>query len=365
MDLFYLILTFLFVLTVLVFFHELGHYIVARLNGVRVEVFSVGFGPEIFGWTDKSGTRWKFSSIPLGGYVKMFGENTTPEGLEQQPLSIKEERVAFHTKSVRQRAAIVFAGPAANFLLAIIIFTFLFSFIGQPFTSPKIGMVHSGSAADLAGLRAGDVFREIDGRKIKRFEDVQQIVLLNTGTKLLIIVGRDGGNIKLEAQPEIVDQRDSSGNIHRVGRLGVSSVGRDYIRHDPLTAVWQAVVETYYITIGTLKAVKQFFAGERETKELGGPIKIAQISYDFAKLGFESLIWFIALLSINLGLINLFPIPMLDGGHLLFYAYEFVMRRPLGKRTQEAGLRIGLALVISLMIFVTVNDLINPLNSMN
>lgn len=352
-------LPFLIVLTVLVFFHELGHYLVARYNNVRVEVFSVGFGPELFGRTDKSGTRWKFSAIPLGGYVKMFGENTTPGDIEQQPLTAEEEQVAFHKKSIGQRSAIVFAGPAANFLLAIVIFTVLFIFVGQPFTSPEIGKVHPDSAAERAGLQTGDIFKEIDGRTIERFEDVQQVVVLNVGHPLEITVDRDGDVIQLTAKPDIVERKDRSGNIHRLGILGVSSKGRDHIRHGPVAAVWRSILETGHLTVGTLKAVGQVISGQRETKELGGPIKIAQISHDFAKVSPDSLLWLIALLSINLGLLNLFPIPMLDGGHLLFYAFEAVLGRPIGERAQEIGLRIGLALVISLMVFVTVNDLIN------
>ncbi len=353
-------LPFLVVLTVLVFFHELGHFLVARYNNVRVEVFSVGFGPELFGRTDKNGTRWKFSIIPLGGYVKMFGENTSPGDIGHvRELTPEEEEVAFHKKSVLQRSAIVFAGPAANFILAIILFAGLFTLVGQPFTSPQIGKVHAESAAEKAGLRAGDIFLQIDGRPIERFEDVQQVVLLNTGDPLYILIDRDGAELALHATPELIEREDKSGNIHRLGVLGVSSIGRDHIRHDPLTAVWRAVLESGYLTAGTLKAIGQVISGERDTKELGGPIKIAQISHDFAQISPDSLVWLIALLSINLGLLNLFPIPMLDGGHLLFYAFEAVMGRPLGERAQEIGLRIGLALVISLMVFVTVNDLIN------
>ena len=350
---------FLVVLTVLVFFHELGHYLVARYNGVRVEVFSVGFGPELFGRTDKSGTRWKFSAVPLGGYVKMFGENTTPGDVDQATMTPEEESVAFHKKSIGQRAAIVFAGPAANFLLAIIIFALLFIFVGQPFTSPEIGKVHPDSAAERAGLEPGDIFVEINGRKIERFEDVQQIVVLNINEALSISVDRDGSDVDLIAKPHVVERKDRSGNVHRIGMLGVSSKGRDYIQHDPITAIWRSIVDTGHLSLGTLKAVGQVISGQRDTKELGGPIKIAQISHDFAQVSPDSLLWLIALLSINLGLLNLFPIPMLDGGHLLFYAFETVLGRPLGERAQEIGLRIGLALVISLMVFVTVNDLIN------
>tara|TARA_A100001037_G_C15124779_1_gene625610 strand:- start:723 stop:1823 length:1101 start_codon:yes stop_codon:yes gene_type:complete len=354
-----IILIFLAVLTILVFFHELGHYLVARWNRVRVEVFSVGFGPEVFGYTDSAGTRWKFSAIPLGGYVKMFGENTTPGSVDGiETLSQNEKEAAFHLKSVWQRSAIVFAGPAANFILSIILFSFLFVFVGQPFTSPQIGKIVPDSAAAEAGLVAGDVFLEVDGRKIERFQDVQQIVFLNLGQPIKIIVDRGGVKIDLIAVPKIGERKDRSGNVHRFGLLGVQSIGIDQIRHDPFTALWRSVVETGQLTVGTLKALGQIIAGDRDVKELGGPIKIAKISHEFALMGIDSLIWLIALLSINLGLLNLFPIPMLDGGHLLFYAVEALTGRPLGERAQEIGLRIGLALVISLMVFVTINDLV-------
>lgn len=351
---------FLVVLTVLVFFHELGHYAVARFNKVRVEVFSVGFGPELFGRTDKSGTRWKFSVVPLGGYVKMFGEGAAPViGNSAGEMSPDERAASFQYKSVAQRSAIVFAGPAANFLLAIFLFAGLFLFIGQPFTSPEIGKVQPDSAAEQAGLQPGDVFALIDGRAIERFEDVQQMVLLNAGDAMQIVVRRDGGDVKLAATPQYVERTDNSGKVHRIGILGVTSKGRAYVRHGPIDAVWRATVETGRLSVGTLQALWQVISGRRDTKELGGPIKIAQLSHDFAQVSPDSLIWLIALLSINLGLLNLFPVPMLDGGHLLFYGVEALMGRPLGERAQEVGLRIGLALVICLMVFVTVNDLIN------
>lgn len=348
---------FLVVLTVLVFFHELGHYLVARFNKVRVEVFSVGFGPELFGWTDKAGTRWKFSIIPLGGYVKMFGEGTAADS--GAALTPEEKEVSFQHKRVGQRSAIVFAGPAANFLLAILIFAGLFAIVGQPFTSPEIGKVQQGSAAERAGLEPGDVFQSIDGRAIERFEDVQQIVLLNAGEPLQIVVRREGRELPVTTTPTFVERTDNAGNIHKVGILGVTSKGRAYVRHGPLEALWRATQETVRLSVGTLQALWQVISGRRDTKELGGPIKIAQLSHDFAQVSPDSLIWLMALLSINLGLLNLFPVPMLDGGHLLFYGVEAILGRPLNDRAQEYGLRIGLALVICLMVFVTVNDLIN------
>ena len=353
------ILSFLVVLTVLVFVHELGHYWIARYNKVRVLVFSIGFGPELFGWTDKAETRWKISAIPLGGYIKMFGEGGSEQpGDELRPLAESDRQVSFAHKSLAQRAAVVFAGPAANFAFAIIVLTSLFSIVGQPFTPPTVTSVQEGSAAEEAGILAGDTIAQIDGRTIERFEEVQQIVSLNPERMMTIVVLRDSGEVSLQVAPRLVEETDRSGNIHRLGRLGVLGQGTDYIRHDPVTAAWQAGKETLFLTTGSLKVVGQMIAGSRKADELGGPIRIAQMSGEFARVGLVPLIWFTALLSVNLGLINLFPIPMLDGGHLLFYAIEALRGKPLGERTQEIGFRIGLAFVFGLMIFVTINDLV-------
>jgi regulator of sigma E protease len=353
------VLPFLGVLTVLVFVHELGHYAIARYNNVRVMVFSIGFGPELFGWTDKSETRWKISAIPLGGYIKMFGEgeNEQPGG-DNQSISESEQKVSFAHKRLSQRVAIVFAGPFANFIFAIAILSGLFSIVGQPFTPPTVTSVQPGSAAEEAGIMAGDTIAQIDGRSIERFEEVQQIVRLSPAQLMTIIVRRGDSHVSLQVTPKLVEETDRLGNVHRLGRLGVMGQGADYLRHDPFTAVYQAGKETLFLTGGSLKVVGQMISGSRNTDELGGPIRIAQMSGEFARVGLVPLIWFTALLSINLGLINLFPIPMLDGGHLLFYAIEGIRGKPLGEKTQEMGFRIGLAFVFGLMIFVTINDLV-------
>ena len=352
---------FLIVLTILVFVHEAGHYLVARRNGVRVETFSIGFGPEIFGWYDKVGTRWKLSLVPLGGYVKMFGDadaTSRPDGSVEE-MTDEERAVAFHTKSIGKRAAIVAAGPVANFLFAIVLLAGLFSIVGQPFTPADIGTVQEGSAADAAGFRPGDVIRRIDGTDIVRFEEVQRIVRESPGRTLEIAVERDGGEVVLAATPEPVEITDRFGATHRIGLLGVGRSGMAFVRHDPFSALWYAAVETVTLTAGTLDAVGQMIAGTRTTEELGGPLRIAQMSGDMAQEGVVTLIWFMAVLSINLGLINLFPVPMLDGGHLLFYAVEAIRGRPLGQRAQEYGFRIGLAMVLALMMFVTWKDLVH------
>jgi regulator of sigma E protease len=355
------VIPFLIVLTVLVFVHELGHYWVARRNGVRIETFSIGFGPELFGRTDRAGTRWKISAIPLGGYVKMFGDAdaaSTPSGAVRH-MTPEEREVSFFHKRLGQRAAIVAAGPIANFLFAIIGLTLLFSLYGQPFTPADIGSIQPDSAAAQAGMQPGDVIVEVDGQPIERFEEVQQIVRFNQGTPLAMVIQRDGQRLPITATPQVTTITDRMGNSHTIGLLGIGRAGMEYRRHDPLTALWQAGRETVNLTVGTLGAVGQMIAGSRGTEELGGPLRIAQMSGEVAQSGVIALVWFMAILSVNLGLINLFPIPMLDGGHLLFYAVEAIRGKPLGDRAQEYGFRIGLALVLTLMVFATWNDLVH------
>jgi regulator of sigma E protease len=355
------ILPFLILLTILVFVHEMGHYLVARRCGVRVEVFSVGFGPEIFGWNDRHGTRWRFSAIPIGGYVKMFGENISGSDRdgEATKLSPEEFAVSFAAKTLSQRAAIVFAGPFANFVLAIVLLAGMFMAYGQPFTPADISSVEPGSAAERAGLQPGDVIAVINGTDIERFEDIVRIVQLAPGQPLAITVLRDGREVELNAVAGIHEQVDRFGNTQTIGRLGVRRGGGDrkLIRHDPATALWRASVETVSLSGRILDFVWQMITGTRTTKELGGPIRIAQMSADMWQLGIESMIMFAVALSINLGLLNLFPIPMLDGGHLLFYGFEAIRGKPLGERAQEMGFRIGIVMVLGLMVFATWNDL--------
>lgn len=354
------LLSFLVVLSVLVFVHEFGHYYIARRNGVRVETFSIGFGPELFGWTDRAGTRWKVSLLPLGGFVKMFGDAdpaSTPSAHVVE-MTEAEKAVSFHHKRVGQRAAVVAAGPLANFLFAIVALALLYATAGQPFTPPDVGGVQPGSAAERAGLMPGDVIRSIDGTSIQRFEEIRQIVSLKPGLPLALTVERSGRTVALTATPEVSELTDRFGNVHRVGLLGISRAGMDYARHDPLTAVWQAGREVAGMVGGTFTALGQMIRGDRGTEELGGPLRIAQMSGEVAQTGPYALIWFMAFLSVNLGMINLFPVPLLDGGHLLFYAFEAVRGKPLPPRAQEYGFRIGLALVLTLMVFATWNDLV-------
>ncbi len=355
------VLPFLIVLTVLVFVHELGHYWVARRNGVRVDTFSIGFGPELFGWHDRAGTRWKLSAIPLGGYVKFFGDADamSAPGAELPVMTPEERAVSFHHKPLGQRAAVVAAGPIANFVFAIIVSAALFVMVGQPFTPPVVGGIMAGSAAERAGFRAGDRIIRINGEQINRFEDIQRIVQLDLDQPLRVVVRRDGEDVDLTASPTIIEETDRLGNHVRMARLGIRGGGVEYVRRGPGTALWQAVVETYEQSTGTLKALGQIVVGHRSSDELGGPLRIAQMSGEVAKGGIANLFAFMAFLSINLGLINLFPVPVLDGGHLVFYFFEGIRGRPLGARAQEYGFRIGMVLVFSLMILATWNDLVH------
>ncbi len=328
---------------------------------MRVEVFSIGFGPELFGWTDKAKTRWKFSLIPLGGYVKMFGDAdaaSRPEaGLSE--LSEEERAEAFPYKRLSQKSWIVAAGPIANFLFAVVLLAGVYIAVGQPFTPPAVGKVIADSAAEQAGLLPGDRILRIDGTEIQSFQDIQLIISLGLDEPIEIVVLRDGAEIALTARPILTEVTDDFGNQQKVGRLGISHSGVELVRHGPLTALWRATEKTGAYTVAILKAVGQMIVGDRSATELGGPLRIAKMSGQVAEYGWGSVVQLMWMLSISLGLINLFPIPILDGGHLLFYAIEAVRGRPLGERAQEYGFRIGLALVLSLMVFATWNDIVH------
>ena len=352
---------FLVVLTVVVFFHELGHYLIARINGVRVQTFSIGFGPEIVGWTDRKQTRWKISLIPLGGYVKFFGDAgaASQPGDELPELSEEERAVSFHHKRLHQRAAVVFAGPFANFILAIVLLAILFATVGQQFTAPDVLEVVPGSAAEEAGIAPGDVFRDIDGSVIERFEDIVAIVIEAPGRPLEVMVERAGAPKFLTVTPREVQVEDRFGTVRLIGQLGIRGGRVGFVKHDPGTALWLGFKQTFVFTGETLKAVGQMISGRRSTDDLSGPLRIAQISGQVAEQGLASLVFFMAILSINLGLINLFPVPLLDGGHLLIYGIEAVRGRPLGARALEMVFRVGLGLIVLLIGFVLWNDFKN------
>jgi len=353
------LVAFLAVLTVLVYIHELGHYLAARQCGVRVEVFSIGFGPEIFGKTSSNGTRWKFSAVPFGGYVKMFGEQAPTDGRAAEQSSEMDIKQSFYNKPLRQRAWIVFAGPLSNFLFAILILAGLFVALGEPHTPPSISTVQPGSAAERGGLKPGDVFLEVDGEQIERFEDLRRLVQLSPNRELSILVRRGDQTVRLNVIPDAAEET-RFGTSQLVGRLGVARGTRDltFVRYDPFTALYKAAFQTAKMSKDMLAAVGQIIVGERTAKELGGPIKIAQISGEMAQAGFVMLIQFAAILSINLGLINLFPVPLLDGGHLMFYLVEAVRGKPVGQKAMTVSLNIGLMLILTLTVFVTWNDLV-------
>lgn len=355
----------LVVLTVVVFVHEMGHFLVARWCGIRVAAFSIGFGRELAGFTDRSGTRWKLSLIPLGGYVRFEGDENAasipdPDVLAATPPAAREG--LFHFAPVWKRALVVAAGPAANFALAILVFAALFVTIGRPVSVPRADEVVAGSPAERAGILPGDRIVSIDGRTIDSFSELQSIVMLATGEPLAIVVDRGGDRVELTATPERQERPDGLGGTQRIGVLGISrTIGAGDVvfeRSSLAAAIPQGVAETWNITERTLTYIGRLFTGRENADQLSGPIRVAQISGVVASTGgLPSFVHLLAVLSVSIGLFNLFPVPMLDGGHLAFYLVEALRGRPLSPRFQELGFRIGFALVIFLFIFVTFNDI--------
>ena len=360
------IVPFLFVLTIVVFFHELGHFLVARRCGVKVLTFSIGFGPEILGFFDRYRTRWKISAVPLGGYVKFFGDENAASAPDQETvaqMTEAEKAVSFVHQRVGPRAAVVAAGPIANFILAIAIFAGIFMLYGKQTTSARVDTVQTASAAEAAGFKPGDLVTAIDGEKIDSFADMQRIVSISAGETLTIEVDRGGAHVVLKATPQLKELKDNFGNVHRLGVLGISrSMAPGDIKTQKLSppqALLAGVQETWFVVDRTLSYIGGVVVGREAADELGGPIRIAQVSGQVASAGFVALIHLTAVLSVSIGLLNLFPIPLLDGGHLLFYAIEAIRGRPLSERAQEVGFRIGLAIVVVLMIFATFNDILH------
>ncbi len=343
---------FVVVLGVLVFVHELGHYLAARWRGVHVEAFSIGFGRAIARWTDRRGTVWKLAWLPLGGYVKLHGQER-PEDVSPEVRAGWLPGRTFHEKSVGSRAIVVAAGPAANFLLAAVLFALLFGTVGRPVSVPVVGEVVADGPAATAGLRSGDRIEAIDGVAVGRFEDIQRIVSANPDQNLSLLILRDGRGETVAVQ---TGSRDAGGG-RRVGLLGIRGGQAELAKLGPIQAVGAGIAQTWDVTSQTLAGLGQMISGGRGTEDLGGPLRIAQLSGQVAQLGLASLISFIAVLSVNLGLINLFPIPILDGGHLLFYIAEAIRGRPLPPRTQEYGYRAGFAVLAALFVFATWNDL--------
>ncbi len=359
------LIPFLFVLTIVVFFHELGHFLVARLCGVRVLVFSVGFGPELFGFNDRHGTRWRVSAVPLGGYVKFFGDEnaaSVPDQAALANMSEEERRQSFVHQRVGVRAAVVVAGPLANFVLAVALFAGLFMIFGKPSTSPRVDAVQPGSAAAGAGFQPSDVVLSIDGRPIESFTDMQEIVSTSAGETLVFVVDRGGTQVTLKATPALKEIKDRFGNVIRQGLLGITRSSVPDEQHfqpvGPVKAVALGVQRTWFVISRTLSYIGGVFVGREAADQLGGPIRIAQVSGQVASEGLPALVSLAAVISISIGLLNLFPVPLLDGGHLLFYGIEVVRGKPLSERAQEVGFRIGLAIVVMLMIFTTYNDIL-------
>lgn len=339
---------FVVVLGVLVFIHEMGHYLAARWRGVHVEVFSIGFGRAIRSWTDKRGCEWRLSWLPLGGYVKLHGQEGPDDATPEQRAAWRAGQT-FHEKPVRDRAIVVAAGPAANFLLAILLFGGLYMTVGQPQPSANIGVVTAGSAAERAGLRTGDRILSLDGNPIDRFEQVQAHIRPRAGQPVQVLVRRDGLETTLTATP--------SAGPDQAGLLGIGGGAPEFRRMNPVSGLVAGAVQTWDVTAQTVVALGQMITGRRGLEELGGPLRIAQISGQAAQLGIVSMVSFIAVLSVNLGLMNLFPIPMLDGGHLIFYAVEAIRGRPAQPRVMEYSFRAGFALLMALFVFATWNDI--------
>lgn len=356
---------FAFVITLVVFFHELGHFAIARACGVGVETFSIGFGPAIVSWHDRRGTQWKVSWIPLGGYVKFLGDAdavSRPDEERVRALPAEEQSHAFLNKPLWQRASVVVAGPAANFVLAILIFAATFVTVGREVVIPRVDAVQPGSAAAAAGFKPGDIIKRADGTTINEFSDVQSIVTMSAGRDLPIVVERNGKLLTLHATPRLLEVKTGFGDVQRVGVLGVvNNLSADevqLVRYSVPGAVGEATARTWDIVDSTMTYLWRMVVGQQDASQLSGPLGIAKVSRQVASIGIIELINLAALISVSIGLVNLFPVPILDGGHLLYYACEAIMGRPLGARAQDVGFRLGLAVMLGLMVLATWNDVL-------
>ena len=356
------VLAFVLVLSIVVFVHEMGHFLVARAFKVKIETFSIGFGPEIYGWNDSQGTRWKISWIPLGGYVKFLGDEgpasiPSHEKIAEAEAKGEQEKL-FHFKPLYQRTLVVLAGPFANFLLAIAIFAVVIGIFGEPKVEPRIGAVLPGEAGEAAGFQKDDLVLTVDGRPVDDFNDIVTVVAQSPDRPLRFGIERAGERKTLVATPRREELTLNFGLKAEGGRLGLQSAGGTYfVYHDPIGAVWAGANRVWFVFDQTFSFLGQLIVGQADTSQMRGPLGIAEVSGQVASAGILPLVQLVAVLSASIGLINLFPIPMLDGGHLLYYAFEAVRGKPLGERAQELGFRIGLALVLFLMVFATWNDL--------
>lgn len=355
---------FILVLAVVVFVHEMGHYLVGRWCGIGVEAFSIGFGPELFGFKDKRGTRWKISAVPLGGYVKFVGDmsvTSEPDASATAQLTEEQRRVAFHTQPVWKRAATVAAGPIFNFLLTIAVFAVMFAAYGRYVAEPTVAEVRPDTPAAEAGFEPGDRFVSVNGTRISTFGDVQRVVSARAGDELTFVMLREGQEIELMATPELSEQTDALGNTIRIGIIGVvnnEELGQPrQIAYGPVEALGEAVTETGHIIARTGHFLQRFATGREDKCQLGGPVRIAEMSGQAASMGPMWVVQLIALLSVGIGFLNLLPIPPLDGGHLVFYAAEAVRGRPVSERVMEGFYKVGMLFVLGFMAFVFWNDI--------
>lgn len=359
------VVPFLAVLTVIVFVHEMGHYLVARWNGVAIQTFSIGFGREVIGWNDKHGTRWRISAIPLGGYVRFVGDSNAASVTDADVVANADPDLApklFANKNVWQRIAVVAAGPIANVILTFVILYALLLGYGRYTIPPVVGEVIAGSVAETAGLEPGDVIVSVDGYVVRGFEDFQRLVATSPAREVTIELDRGGSAETIVLVPDVAEVEDRFGNMQKIGRIGVSRDVADtdvsLYRPGPVEAIGMTVEEIRFIIQRTAAFLGDFFVGRGDVEQLGGPVKVAKVSGEVATLGIIALINLTALLSLNIGIFNLLPVPMLDGGHLLYYLVEAVRGRPLSMKVQEIGFRFGFALVLALMVFTLFNDTI-------
>jgi len=359
------ILPFIVLILVVVFIHEYGHYYFAKKYGVMVTDFSIGFGKELFGWNDKLGTRWKICWIPLGGYVKFLGDRNIFSQSDQEEIikkySEEERKKLFILKPLYQRSLIVAAGPIANFILAIVIFLFIYMFVGKDFTPAVINEVQKDSPAEVAGLMKNDVILEIDGTEVKSILDVSKLITMSTSDFIDFKVSRYDQDVLLKVKPNIVEAEDNLGNKINKRMIGIMlgpyNNKVNHVKLGPAKALYYSLNEVYFVTISSLKYLGSILTGSGDSSQLGGPIRIAKITGQVAEFGIVPFLSIMAYISISLGLINLFPIPLLDGGHLMFYGFEKILGRPLSQKTQEGFFRIGMFLLLFIMFFATFNDL--------
>ena len=359
------IVPFIALILVVVFIHEYGHYYFAKKYGVGITDFSIGFGKELFGWNDKSGTRWKICWIPLGGYVKFFGDRNVFSQADQEKIiskySPEDQKKLFVLKPLYQRAIIVAAGPFANFLLAVVIFLSIYMFVGKDFTPAMINEVINESPAQTAGLKKNDIILEVDGNKVKSILDVSKLIAMSTSDFIDFKVSRIDNELIFKVKPNIINTEDNMGNMVKKRMVGIKLIPYNneikHVKLGPAKALYHSIGEVYFVSISSLKYLVSIITGGGDSSQLGGPIRIAKISGQVAEFGFIPFLSMMAYISISLGLINLFPIPLLDGGHLMFYGFEKVLGRPLSQKTQEGFFRIGMFLLLFLMFFATFNDL--------